>query len=223
MQAFKKLFMSIAPYHSRYKVWNDFIIMSGIAIHNAIPTQRDNDLEQQYRHIVKQYKNEDVWLLKDLFHLLPPIFEKGIDDHLGALYMQLEISNSDMGQFFTPFQLSVLCAQLSFDIKEIEKNGFITAHEPSIGGGGMVLALAKVMSDKGYNYQRQLYVHGIELDSTVAWMAYIQLSLFGIPAEIDIGNTLTLNLSRKLLTPMYYLGGWEFKVPCYFDSVTCQE
>lgn len=197
--------------------------MSGIAIHNSIPMQRDEELEQQYMHIVKQYEKDDVWLLKDLFHLLPDIFAKGMDDHLGSLYMQLEISNSDMGQFFTPFQLSVLCAELSFNDGEIKEKGFMTVHEPSLGGGGMILAMAKALEDKKYNYQTQMYAHGIELDTTVAWMAYIQLSLFGIPAEIDIGNTLTLNLSRKLFTPMYYIGGWYNKVPCYFDSVKAVE
>lgn len=42
-------------------------------------------------------------------------------------------------------------------------------------------------------------------------MCYIQLALWGIPAKVTIGNTLTMQFSRTMLTPMYHLGGWAFK------------
>ncbi|WP_158652706.1 N-6 DNA methylase [Vibrio campbellii] len=211
--------MKTATYHHRYKVWNDFVLMSGIAIHNAIPSQHNEDLEKHYMNVVGQYKSEDVWNIKELFHMLVDLCAHSIDDHLGKLYMELEISNSHMGQYFTPFNLSVLASKLTFDEKEIKSRGYVTMHEPSIGSGGMVLALAKVMSEKGHNYQRSLYAHGIDLDPTAAWMCYLQLSLYGIPAEVNIGNTLTLSLNRKMYTPMHFIGGWGNEVVSYYDQV----
>lgn len=219
MKEFKKLFMSTARYHHRYKVWKDFIEMSGIALHNAIPMQRCEELEKRYMDIVGQYERDDVYAMKDLFQMLPDIFASEIDDHLGKLFMELEISNDHLGQYFTPFCLSSLCAKLAWDESAMLKGDYVTLSEPSIGSGGMVLAFAKAMREQGYNYQKQLYVHGIDLDPTAAWMCYIQLSLYGIPAEINIGNTLTLELRRAMYTPMYYVRGFNIKERSYFQQV----
>lgn len=219
MNDFKKLFMSTAPYHHRYRVWNDFITMSGIALHNSIPSQYDQELEDRYLKIVASYEREDVFNMKSLFQMLPTIFEKDIDDYLGKLYMELEISNDHLGQYFTPFNLSLLTAKLTFDDSEIKQSGYVTLHEPSIGSGGMVLAFAKTMMENGYNYQKELYVHGIDIDETVAWMSYIQLSLYGIAAEINIGNTLTLEIRRKMVTPMHVIKQWNKKEQSYYGSI----
>lgn len=37
------------------------------------------------------------------------------------------------------------------------------------------------------------------------------VSALGVPAVVTIGNTLTMQFSRTMLTPMYHLGGWAFK------------
>lgn len=219
MDQFKKLFLATATYHHRHKVWNDFITVTGIAIHNANKNFFCNELEEQYHSIIKNYHKEDISNFRTLFHMLPDIFESSIDDHLGKLYMELNISNTCMGQYFTPFEVSRLVAKLTFDRNEIISKGYVNLSEPSIGSGGMILAFAKTMREEGYNYQQQLVVHGIDLDSTAAWMAYIQLSLYGIAAEINIGNTLTLSLRRKMFTPMYHFKRWDLKVGCFYDHV----
>jgi hypothetical protein len=40
-------------------------------------------------------------------------------------------------------------------------------------------------------------------------MAFIQLSLLGIAAEVVTGNTLTLEFNRVRYTPAYYLNDFE--------------
>lgn len=47
------------------------------------------------------------------------------------------------------------------------------------------------------------------IDATAAHMCYLQLSLLGIPAEVVIGNTLTLAVRRTYRTPMWYVGNWQ--------------
>ncbi len=49
----------------------------------------------------------------------------------------------------------------------------------------------------------------IDIDPIAADMAFIQLSLLGIPAEVVTGNTLTMQLNRVLYTPVYYINGFE--------------
>ena len=101
--------------------------------------------------------------------------------------MKAGCGNKSTAQFFTPFNISVASASLG--MPEI-KNGKIKIHEPSCGGGGMVLAAAKVLLDKGENYQRVMEVVAQDLDWTSVHMAYVQLSLTGISAVVVQGDTL---------------------------------
>ncbi len=73
------------------------------------------------------------------------------------------------------------------------------------------MALADAMHSEGYNPQQQLLAHCVDVDQIAAMMCYIQLALFGIPARVTIGNTLTMQFSRTMVTPMYHFGGWTLK------------
>ena len=43
-------------------------------------------------------------------------------------------------------------------------------------------------------------------------MCYLQLSLWHVPAEIIIGNTLTMEFRQALYTPAHYLHGWDARL-----------
>ena len=43
-------------------------------------------------------------------------------------------------------------------------------------------------------------------------MAYIQLSLWNIPAEVIVGNTLTMELREYWRTPAHYLYDWDARL-----------
>ncbi len=207
---FEKELKHFAPYHHRYKVWDDLITSYAIALNNAVVM--DQYLEDKYLNIIKQYKREDQLKLGKLAGMLTLAFEEsGHCDLLGEMYMSMEIASKNLGQFFTPYSLSQLLAKLTLDRNEIEKHKYITMHEPACGSGGMVVAKADVMFNEGYNPQQQLLAHCVDVDQTAAMMCYIQLALWGIPAKVTIGNTLTMQFSRTMLTPMYQLGGWAFK------------
>jgi len=45
-------------------------------------------------------------------------------------------------------------------------------------------------------------------------MCYLQLSLWHIPAEVIIGNTLSMEFRQKLYTPAHYLGNWSYRLTC---------
>jgi len=63
----------------------------------------------------------------------------------------------------------------------------------------------------GFRPSQQLWASCIDIDPKAADMAYIQLSLLGIPAEVITGNTLTMAFSRTRFTPVYYLNDWPEK------------
>ncbi|GLT13920.1 N-6 DNA methylase [Vibrio algivorus] len=206
----EKEFKSTAPYHHRHKVWDDFITCFAIAIHNA--SLKDEELENKYLQIINQYEKKDRYQFTKMAGLLTEAFEQnGFGDLLGEIYMALEIGSKNLGQFFTPYSLSKMCAQLTLDKKLIESQRYLTASEPACGSGGMIVALADAMYSEGYNPQQLLLANCVDVDQTAAMMCYIQLSLYGIPARVTIGNTLTMKFSRTILTPMYHLGGWVLK------------
>lgn len=89
--------------------------------------------------------------------------------------------------------------------RTIEKKGYITVCEPCIGSGGMVLGAAKAMANWKMNYQTQMLVTGIDIDMKCVQMAYLQLSLLGIPAVIIHGNNLTNEVWSRWYTPAYIL------------------
>ena len=207
---FEKEFKHFAPYHHRHKVWDDLITCFAISLHNAVA--KDEELEQKYLNIINAYQRKEQLEMPKLVGMLVNSFEEsGHCDLLGELYMSMEISSKNLGQFFTPYSLSKLMAKLTMDRSMIETQKYVTTHEPACGSGGMIIAQADAMIEEGYNPQKQLLAYCVDIDQTAAMMCYIQLALWGIPASVTIGNTLTMNFSRTMLTPMYHLGGWAFK------------
>ena len=75
----------------------------------------------------------------------------------------------------------------------------------------MILSLAKTLKKRNINYQQDLLVLATDLSEVCAYMTYIQLSLYGIPAVVYCGNTLTQEMRFKLETPLYFLQYWKFR------------
>lgn len=74
-----------------------------------------------------------------------------------------------------------------------QEDEIIRLNEPSCGAGGMILATAKVINERGGNAQRQLRVTAQDLDWNSIYMTYIQLSFNGIDAVCIQGDTLMNN------------------------------
>lgn len=72
-----------------------------------------------------------------------------------------------------------------------------------------ILAYAQCMLEAGLNPSEHLYVECIDIDPIAADMAFIQLSLLGIPAKVITGNALTTKFTRVRYTPIYYINEWE--------------
>jgi hypothetical protein len=145
--------------------------------------------------------------------VLVELLEPEPRDILGGLYMELELGNDNTGQFFTPPEISLMMAQMLYgdQLREIDQP-FITLSEPACGAGGMVLAFAKVMMSHGYNPAYKLWVQCTDIDRVAALMCYLQLSLWHIPAEVVVGNTLMLEVREVFYTPAHYLNGWDMRL-----------
>ncbi len=213
-QSFISLFNSIARHKHRYSVFSDFVTMSAIALHNAV--NKNQKLEDEYLAIVARYSKEEVNEFCELFANFVELMEPEPTDVLGSLYMELEVSNLNNGQFFTPHELSLLLARMTYgDVLDSMKSSnkpFITLSEPACGAGGMVLAFVNEMLKKGVNSAEKLYVQCIDIDRLAGLMCYLQLSLWHVPAEIIIGDTLTMEFREVYYTPSYYMGDWDTRL-----------
>lgn len=210
--AFKKIFRTLAPYKHRYEVFRDFVTMAAISLHNGL--MKDPTREAEYMGIIKGYKPDDQKAFPKLVGSLIAALDHEPRDILGPLYMELEIANKDAGQFFTPPELSEVMAAISFQdmIDKLDQQPFIKLSEPACGAGGMILAFVKVLIQHKYNPSDKLWVQCVDVDRMAALMCYIQLTLWNVPAEVIVGNTLTWEHREIWYTPAHHLGFWANKL-----------
>ena len=193
-------------YHS-HDIFQDWVTMTAIMISNNF--NYDQELENVYLSIAKRYTSEKLIELSKLTGILVELMEDDIKDYLGSIYMALNASSNRTGQFFTPFHLCEMMAETSL---EGYQGNIIKLNEPSCGGGANILALAKALLKRGFNYQDKMNVVAQDLDVKCVYMTYTQLSIAGINAEVIQGDTLRNECNRKLLTPMYILkGGFSYE------------
>jgi hypothetical protein len=126
-------------------------------------------------------------------------------DFLGQVVVELELPNQHMGQFFTPYDVSRMMAEMTFDTVDeiIAEQGFVTVLEPACGAGGMIIAAADVLAARGFDIGHQLYVDATDISPMCFRMSYLQASLRGIPATIRRGNTLSRETFEHAVTPAF--------------------
>lgn len=205
------------------KVFCDFLECVAIAVSNSVDPLHWEKREKRYCEIMKSYTElEERQKLADMFVTLVNAFEENItsgsgpEDVLGPVFHELELHNEYNGQFFTPQSLSdMMSAATEGNCKKtIEEKGYVSICEPTCGSGVMVLSFAKSMMSAKYNYSQQLVVSATDIDIKCVHMAYLQLSLYGIPAVVTHGNTLTLEEWSRWYTPIYLIDNWLWRQPC---------
>ncbi|MBD2794279.1 N-6 DNA methylase [Xenorhabdus szentirmaii] len=210
---FISLFKQTARYQTRYQVFRDFCNCAMAAIHNKHCFSEE--LEQYYLKTIKKYERADVDRIVQLFsHVVLGLAQES-GDFLGSVFMQLELGNKDLQQFFTPWEVARMMAQMQLhDAAELlQTQPFITMSDPCVGAGCMILAAADVLREQGHDPLCSLWVSVVDIDPLAAVMAYIQLSLSGIPAAVTIGNALHDDGNKRTrYTPAHYLGNWSARL-----------
>ena len=206
---FVAVFMDTARDLRRWEVFSDFITLAASELDMARVRTPENI--ERSREICAKYSESDISNLHALFGLMVCALEAKFHDFLGAIFMELELGDDRNGQYFTPYNVQTLMAKLLMpDVDEtIRREGFVTVSDPASGAAGMIVAYAEYLLEAGYNPSEQMFGSCIDIDPIAADMAFIQLSLLGIPAEVVTGNTLTMQLNRVRYTPVYYINNFE--------------
>lgn len=187
-----EMIMSMSGHVSAYNIFCDWVEMSALSIQNAC-FMNHNELwlkrEERYKAIISNYSLEEQRKFTEMFELLSESFDDNIEDLLGEIYMRSESGNKFTGQFFTPFHISVVTAELGIS-KDYDGSDVLTFSEPSCGSGKMIIASAAVLKSRGFDYKKKMKVVCQDLDWKCVYMTYVQLSLLGIDAIVAQGDTL---------------------------------
>lgn len=197
----------MAGKYTPHQVFADWVEMSALSIAQSVEPNKER--EAAFFSIARKYSEDDFFTLGCMLGHLSFLLESNLDDYLGKIYMELSTGNSHTGQFFTPFHICEMMAGVAL---AGYKGNIEYLNEPSSGGGANILAYAKLMKEKGYNYQQLLEVKAQDLDYKCVYMTYVQLSLVGVNAEVVQGNSLEGKHNVVLHTPMYLMrGGFSVK------------
>ncbi len=183
------------------EVWRRHLAMSFAAL--SYGTR-----EQVYMDAIKSIKDRPEVLEHhaQAFAVMVNDYEHGerFADHLGDYHMDLQSKKAAQfgGEFFTPTDLARLMASLSRGQLPTDKP--IDVHEPACGSGRMVLAVAEDLVAQGHS-PLCMRVNAWDLNVMCAQMTYINLTLWGIPAVVVHGNTMSLEVFWQQRTPFYGL------------------
>lgn len=229
-KALVKLLNQQSYRHSTYTVFSDFVEMAAITIANSLDLRQKEAREKRYLQLIGKYEPEEQKRFPMMLGELVLALDAAPGDILGATFGELDLGNDRAGQFFTPYEVCRLMASVTVgdgaDMRaKIAHRGYITVQEPACGAGAQIIALAETMKAAGINYQQDMHVTAIDIDSRAVHMTYLQLSLMHIPAVVVLGNTLALEEREHWHTPAHILGLWEWKLRrgCAFGTPADKE
>lgn len=214
---FERTFKSFDAKYRPYRLFSDFCIMAAASLSNSTRLfQKPEDVElreAEYAQCANRYAKDELEKMTQLLAIVTMALEENPDqDFMGLIFMNLGFGNERTGQFFTPYHVSKVMAQmlLADAPATLKTKRYITILDPCVGGGGMMIAAFNAARDLGINPQTQCLFHAVDIDGIVLRMAYIQCSLLGLCGHFIHGNSLSAEQWGSFTTPFYYLNSWRF-------------
>ena len=120
----------------------------------------------------------------------------------GEVAGELGVLNAEQGQFFTPYNVSRMMAEITLTgVQEtIEAEGFVTISEPAAGAGGMLIAVADYIEGLGFDLARHVWIEAVELNHSTFHMGYLQTTARGLAGKFTCGNSLSLETYTSAYT-----------------------
>ncbi len=193
-QKFFNLFTDLCQRRNSWEVWADFVSMAAITIPNAFDREGEthDDRETQYIRTIKRYNQTEQQVFPKLFALMVEALEDDPDqDFLGEMFMGLNLGNHWKGQFFTPYNVCRMMAEMQIDGIEarVAEQGWISVHDPCCGAGALLIAARNTMVRRKLGPTEALYA-AQDIDRTAALMCYLQLSLLGCAGYVVVADSI---------------------------------
>ncbi|MFC4048330.1 N-6 DNA methylase [Actinomadura syzygii] len=193
------------------EVFDDFVEMAALAFRNVVDPVEHDRREEQYLRTAGHYDRAALDRFARALALVTLVMQTQPCDVLGRLYMELDLGNEHLGQFFTPYDVARLVASMRAEpvIEQARDHGFAELYEPTCGPGAFIVAVSQAMREHGLNPQTQLHVTAEDVSPQAVHMVYVHLALLHIPAVVHRRDTLTLQRFDTWPTPAHVLGGWS--------------
>ena len=184
---FRKILQQLSHRHDTRHVFDAFTRFSACAL--AAQTR-----EEEYLEEAKRWEKQELELFAEAFGAMVWEMEQHpFEDRIGTCYMEFALSSKGQqwnGEFHTPKPICDLMARITIgDVSSLPSDGPITVCEPACGAGAMILSLGQACPPE---VRRRLRVSAIDINRTACDMAFINTTLWGIPARIIHGNTLSM-------------------------------
>ena len=154
---FMNIFHELCYSRQPWEVWSDVVTMMACSIANAADRTegRHEKREKEYAECLKRVGS--VEKPAQLFAAVVNALEENPEqDFLGQMYMGLNLGNHWQGQFFTPYNVCRMMAEINFGDgakAEAESKGYLSVCDPCVGAGAMLIAAANAMRRADINYQ----------------------------------------------------------------------
>ena len=193
---YRKIIESIArTKSSQFEVFRDFCRMGACAV--SLFTRED-----EYTEVASRYGSDHLSDFSEAFaFLVQEMEEKPFTDILGEFYLEVASHSSKQarGEFYTPPEISKLMARMLFDVDAVKAKGMpVTVNEPACGSGGMVLAVAELFAPDSVDLLR---VTCQDINPLSVDMCFINTTLWGIPAQVILGDTIRMTETSRWKNP----------------------
>jgi type I restriction-modification system DNA methylase subunit len=183
---FRKILERISHRHDARRVFDTFTRLSACAL--AAQTR-----EAEYLEEAKRWEKPDLDSFAEaLGALVTEMVTRPFEDIIGGCYMEFALSQKGQqwhGEFHTPKPVSDLMARMVLGEGSLPVEAPITICEPACGSGAMILSLGQACPP---GLRHRLRVTAIDVSRTACDMAFINTTLWGIPARIIHGNALSM-------------------------------
>jgi type I restriction-modification system DNA methylase subunit len=199
---FRKILERLAYGHDTRRVFDAFTRFAACAL--AAQTR-----EAEYLEEAKRWQKSDLEMFAEaLGALVNEMESKPFEDLIGGYYMEFALSSKDQqwnGEYHTPKPICDMMARMTLgDMAALPAEGPITVCEPACGAGAMILSIGQACSPE---VRRRLRVTAIDINRTACNMAFVNTTLWGIPARIIHGNSLS-NEYWAAWSNIHYIAPW---------------
>lgn len=152
---FVKIFNSLCGRYGRWEIWQDFVTLAAIAISNTVDRSQAAEREKTYMTIAGKYKPEEMLKFSQMLQEVVIGMDFNPDqDFLGELYMALDLGNDHAGQFFTPYDVCRMMAEITgTDLQaRIERDGWISVNDCACGAGALLVPYAMLFRGEDGQY-----------------------------------------------------------------------
>jgi len=183
--------------HDPAQVYRDAVRMIACAL--SLQTR-----EAQYLEYSKRYKKEELEVFpRAMAELTMAMEREPYTDLLGDPFLELEGRSvkKGRGEFYTPQNICDMMAEMTVT-GSLEDGKILTVNDPACGSGRMVLGLVKALEKRRIS---PLCVQATvqDLNPTAVDMAYINLTLWGVPTKAIWGDTIRLEEREVYFNPFW--------------------